>query len=81
MQKVSAREARSRFGQLPDAAQGRPVCVTRRGRAATVMMSMEQYQRLQGNAWARLAATMDGLGAEAAAAGLTEAGLQKLLAD
>lgn len=79
MQKVSAREARSRFGQLLDAAQGRPVCVTRRGRAVAVMMSMEQYQRLQGDAWARLTETMDRLGAEAVGRGLTEAGLEALL--
>ena len=79
MQEVSAREARKRFGQLLDAAQGGPVCITRRGRAAAVMMSMEQYQRLQGAAWARLTETMDRLGAEAVGRGLTGAGLDALL--
>ena len=42
-------------------------------------MSMEHYERLQGPAWARLTATMDTLGAEAAASGLTEAGNKALL--
>lgn len=40
---------------------------------------MIKYERLQGAAWARLTATMDSLGAEAAASGLTEAGLAALL--
>ena len=42
-------------------------------------MSMEHYERLQGAAWARLTSTLDSLGAEAAASGLTEAGLEALL--
>ena len=55
--------------------------ITRRGRAVAVVMSMEQYQRLQGDAWTRLTATMDSLGAEAASRGLTDAGLEALLAN
>ena len=53
--------------------------ITRRGRAVAVVMSMEQYQRLQGDAWTRLTETMDSLGAEAASRGLTEVGLDALL--
>ena len=79
MQKVSAREARNRFGRLLDTAQGGPVCITRRGRAVAVMMSLEQYERLQGDAWTRLTETMDRLGAEAVGRGLTEARLEALL--
>ena len=55
--------------------------VTKRGRAVAVVMSMEHYERLQGAAWARLTATMDSLGAEAAGSGLTDPGLEALLAD
>ncbi len=55
--------------------------MTKKGRAVGVVMSMEQYQRLRGAAWARLTATMDSLGAEAASRGLTEAKLEALLAD
>ena len=44
-------------------------------------MSMEQYQRLRSAAWARLIETMDRLGAEAAARGLTDARLNALLND
>ena len=81
MKEIAAREAKNRFGRLLDAAQSTPVCVTKKGRPVGVVMSMEQYQRLRGAAWERLTATMDRLGAEAAANGLTDAGLEALLAD
>ncbi len=81
MKEIAAREAKNRFGRLLDAAQSGPVCVTKKGRAVGVMLSMEQYERLRGAAWARLTATMDRLGAEADASGLTDAGLEALLAD
>ncbi len=55
------------------------MCVTRRGLAVAVVMSMEHYERLRDTAWARLTETMDSLGAEADASGLTEAGLEALL--
>ena len=45
------------------------------------MMSIRQYEPLRGAAWERLRSTMDALGAESAAAGLTEARLDALLAD
>ena len=81
MKEIAAREAKNRFGRLLDAAQRGPVCVTKKGRAVSVMMSMEQYERLRGAAWARLTETMDSLGAEADARGLTDGGLEALLAD
>ena len=58
-----------------------PVRVTRKGRAVGVMMSVHQYERLRGAAWERLSATMDSLGAEASAKGLTGARLDALLTD
>ncbi len=81
MKEIAAREAKKRFGYLLDTAQSTPVCVTKKGRPVGVMMSMEQYQRLQGAAWERLTATMDRLGVEATANGLTDAELDALLAD
>ncbi len=77
MKEIAAKEAKNRFGR----AQSAPVCVTKKGRAVGVVMSIEQYERLRGAAWARLMETMDSLGAEAAARGLTDAGLEVLLAD
>ena len=81
MKEIAARDAKNRFGTLLDAAQSAPVRVTRKGRAVGVVMSMQQYERLRGSAWERLAATMDALGEEALAKGLTGARLEELLAD
>lgn len=81
MREIAAREAKNRFGQLLDAAQRAPVRVTKQGRAVGVMMSVDQYERLKGAAWDRLAQTMDRIGKEAAEAGLTEDELDSLLAD
>ena len=81
MKEMAARDAKNRFGRLIDAAQSGPVRVTKNGRAVGVMMSVQQYERLRGAAWERLTATMDGLGEEALSRGLTEAGLEALLAD
>ena len=81
MKEITAREAKNRFGQLLDAAQRSPVRVTRNGRAVTVMLSMQLYDQLRGSAWERLAATMDAMGEEASARGLTDAELDALLAD
>ena len=81
MNDISAREAKNRFGQLLDAAQRSPVRVTRNGRAVTVMLSTQLYDQLRGSAWERLTATMDAMGEEASARGLTDAELEALLAD
>ena len=81
MKEIAARDAKNRFGRLLDAVQSAPVRVTKKGRAVGVMMSMQQYERLRGAAWERLTVTMDALGKEASANGLTDAELEALLAD
>lgn len=81
MKEIAARDAKNRFGLLLDAAQSGPVRVTKKGRAVGVMMSMQHYERLRGAAWERLTATMDALGKQACAKGLTDSGLETLLAD
>ena len=81
MKEITAREAKNRFGQLLDAAQRFPVRVTKNGRAVTVMLSMQLYDQLRGSAWERLTSTMDAIGEEAFARGLTDAKLDALLAD
>ncbi len=81
MKEIAARDAKNRFGQLLDAAQSTPVRVTKMGRPVGVMMSIQHYERLRGAAWERLTATMDALGEDAAGSGLTETGLEALLAD
>ena len=81
LKEIAARDAKNRFGLLLDAAQSAPVRVTRKGRAVGVMMSIQHYERLRGAAWERLTATMDALGKQASANGLTDTGLETLLAD
>ncbi len=81
MKEIAARDAKNRFGYLLDAVQSTPVRVTKKGRAVGVMMSVQHYERLRGAAWERLTMTMDALGEEASAKGLTEAKLKALLAD
>jgi prevent-host-death family protein len=81
MNEITAREAKNRFGQLLDDAQRAPVRISRNGRAVTVMLSTQLYDRLRGSAWERLTATMDAMGEEASAGGLTDAKLEALLAD
>ena len=81
MKVTTAREAKNQFEQLLDAAQRAPVGITKNGRAVTVMLSVEQYQRLRGAAWERLAGTMDVMSEKAEANGLTDAALEALLCD
>ncbi len=78
MKEIIARDAKNRFGYLLDAVQSAPMCVTRKGRAVGVIMSVQHYERLRGAAWERLTMMMDALGEEAAANGLTEAKFKAL---
>jgi antitoxin Phd len=81
MKEINARNAKNQFGQLLESAQRGPVRVTRRGRPVGVLLSEEQYQRLRGIAWERLASTVDTMRQQAADKGLTEETLASLLAD
>ena len=81
MRIISAIDAKARFGQLLDAAGRAPVTVTRKGRPAAVVMSVEDYERLRGAAWQRLPETMASGRQAAAERGLTDERLDELLAD
>ena len=81
MQEMTALEAKNRFGQLIDAAQRRPVTVTKNGRAAVVVMSVEDYERRRQSAAQRLGQIMGRTAEDAARKGLTDAKLDELLAD
>ena len=81
MKTISAIDAKNRFGQLLDAAQREPVTVTKKGRPAAVMLSVEDYERIRGAARRRLLATIEQTQKEAAVAGMTEGSLDQLLAD
>jgi prevent-host-death family protein len=81
MRTISSIDAKNRFGQLLDAAQRAPVTVTKKGRPAAVVMSIEDYDRMRGAAWKRLFDTVATARKEAAGRGLTDELLDELLAD
>ena len=81
MKEINARNAKNKFGQLLESAQRGPVRVTRRGRSAGVLLSEEQYQRLRGIAWDRLAGTVNAMRDQSDENNLTDEILADLLAD
>jgi len=44
MKAIAAREAKNQFGSLMDTAQREPVVIEKHGRAAAVLMSVEEYK-------------------------------------
>jgi prevent-host-death family protein len=81
MRTISSIDAKNRFGQLLDAAQRAPVTVTKKGRPAAVIMSVEDYERMRGAAWKRLFETIETARKAAAERGLTDELLDQLLTD
>jgi len=81
MKEISSRTAKNQFGQLLESAQRGPIRVTRRGRPVGVLLSEEQYQRLLGIAWDRLASTVESMRQQALSKGLSDEALAELLAD
>ena len=81
MKSVAATEAKNRLGAILDEAQREPIVIRRQDRDIAVVMSMADYERLKsGNVRAFLELRNE-VATQAAAAGLTEDRLAKLLAD
>lgn len=81
MTQISATEAKQRFAALLDAAQRGPVRIRRHDRDVAVLVSAEEYERMNRERWAefdRLAALA---AAQAKASGLTEKKLEEILAE
>jgi len=47
MKHMSAKDAKNGFGLLLDTARAEPVIVEKHGRAVVVVLSVEEYERLQ----------------------------------
>lgn len=81
MKRVAATEAKNRLGAILDEAQREPIVIRRQDRDIAVVMSMADYERLKsGNVRAFLELRNEVAG-QAAAAGLTEDRLARLLID
>lgn len=81
MPKLSANEAKARFGELLDRARQEPVTIEKHGRPVAVVISSEEFDRLQALKLDRLRAEVQ-IGLDAIAAGdyveVNEDGLAKL---
>lgn len=76
---IAAREAKNKFGELLDTAQREPVAISKKGRTVAVVLSQQEYSRLQAfedAAWAARAdealRQADFLGTEASVSALKE---------
>jgi len=79
MKSVPATEAKNRLGAILDEAQREPIVIRRQDRDIAVVLSMADYERLRtGNIRAFLDLRNE-VAAQAAASGLTEKRLAKLL--
>lgn len=81
MQIISANEAKMHFGKLLDDAQCKPVQIARHNRTIGVMVSAEDYAAMRAFYADRLQQTLAQSAETVAAAGLSEAELERLLAD
>jgi len=81
MKTIAASEARKSFASVIDEAAREPIVIQRQQRNVAVVLSMQEYERLQQLNRAEFQRFCDAVGQRAKAAGLTEKRLAKLLDD
>lgn len=59
MRSLSARDAKNRFGFLIDMARAEPVVIEKHGRPVVVVLSVEQYERMEKMGRMRSASAVD----------------------
>lgn len=79
MKIVAATEAKNRLGALLDEAQREPILIRRQDRDIAVVLSMADYERLRSGNVRAFRELRDGIGADAARAGLNEKRLATIL--
>jgi len=81
MATFSATNAKQKFAEVLDQAQRESVRIQRHDRDVAVIVSVQEYDRLQGNQWSEFWRIADQIAEEAKANGFTEADLQEILAE
>jgi prevent-host-death family protein len=81
MLSYTANQAKTHFGQFLDEVQREPVQVLKRDRVVGVMVSAQDYEAMRNFYANRLQSTLAQNAAGAAAQGLTDDELERLLAD
>jgi prevent-host-death family protein len=79
MKRISSNEAKQSLGRVLDLAQHEPVLICKYNRAAAVVVSPQEFDRLRGLNVAEFTSFCDQIGARAEKRGLTGAGLDALL--
>jgi prevent-host-death family protein len=81
MTEVSATQAKQQFAALLEAAQRGPVRIRRHQRDVAVLVSAEEYERMNRDRWREFDRLSALASAQAQANGLTEEKLQEILAE
>jgi prevent-host-death family protein len=81
MRSISATDAKQRLAALLDAVQREPIMIRRHDRDVAVLISAEEYERMQSGRVEEFQRFCDRVGAAALERGMNEAALRALLAD